>query len=129
MNYNELHLGKNIEFLIDEKRFKKYEIAEALGITRQHLRQIEKSEDINTAMLKKIAFVLNVNICEFLQDFENLKNKHNNTVAEPNEIYENNETKTELIETQLQAYKNEIVLLKELIQTKDTIIKLLTKKQ
>ena len=35
MNYNELHLGKNIEFLISISKHKKFEIAEMLGISRQ----------------------------------------------------------------------------------------------
>ena len=65
MNYNDLHIGKNIEFLISISKHKKFEIAEMLGISRQQLRLIEKSEDVSTGMLKKIAFVLNIDIMDF----------------------------------------------------------------
>lgn len=38
MNYNDLHIGKNIEFLLSTSKHKKFEIAEMLGISRQQLR-------------------------------------------------------------------------------------------
>ena len=37
MNYNDLHIEKNIEFLISISKHKKFEIAEMLGISRQHI--------------------------------------------------------------------------------------------
>ena len=76
MNYNDLHIGKNIEFLISISKHKKFEIAEMLGISRQQLRLIEKSEDVSTGMLKKIAFVLNIEIMDFVYSFDKLELKY-----------------------------------------------------
>lgn len=129
MNYNELHIGKNIEFLISISKHKKFEIAEMLGISRQQLRLIEKSEDVSTAMLKKIAFVLNIEIIDFVCDFDSLELKYNPNNQQNKENKEDNTTNPKILEIQLEAYKNENALMKELLKTKDELIKLLTQKK
>lgn len=53
MNYNDLHIGKNIEFLISISKHKKFEIAEMLGISRQQLRLIEKAKMLVLECLRK----------------------------------------------------------------------------
>ena len=129
MNYNDLHIGKNIEFLISISKHKKFEIAEMLGISRQQLRLIEKSEDVSTAMLKKIAFVLNIDIMDFVCDFVSLELKYIPNYQQNKETKEDNTTNPKILEIQLEAYKNENALMKELLKTKDELIKLLTQKK
>lgn len=129
MNYNELHIGKNIEFLISISKHKKFEIAEMLGISRQQLRLIEKSEDVSTAMLKKIAFVLNIEIIDFVCDFVSLELKYSLNYQQNKENKEDSTTNPKILEIQLNAYKNENALMKELLKTKDELIKLLTQKK
>lgn len=129
MNYNDLHIGKNIEFLLNTSKHKKFEIATMLGISRQQLRLIEKSEDVNTAMLKKIAFVLNIVITDFVCDFNSLESKYNPSAESRNNNKEDVKTNPDLLLYQLDAYKNEIALMKELLKTKDELIKLLTAKK
>lgn len=129
MNYNDLHIGKNIEFLISISKHKKFEIAEMLGISRQQLRLIEKSEDVSTAMLKKIAFVLNIDIMDFVCDFVSLELKYSPNYQQNKETKEDNTTNPKILEIKLEAYKNENALMKELLKTKDELIKLLTQKK
>ncbi|EPE9900509.1 helix-turn-helix domain-containing protein [Flavobacterium psychrophilum] len=128
MNYNDLHIGKNIEFLLNTSKHKKFEIATMLGISRQQLRLIEKSEDVSTAMLKKIAFVLNIDIMDFVCDFDSLETKYNPSAENRNNNKEDIKNNPQLLLQQLDAYKNENALMKELLKTKDELIKLLTKK-
>jgi transcriptional regulator with XRE-family HTH domain len=128
MNYNDLHIGKNIEFLLNTSKHKKFEIATMLGISRQQLRLIEKSEDVSTAMLKKIAFVLNIDIMDFVCSFESLETKYNPSAENRNNTKEDIKNNPQLLLYQLDAYKNENALMKELLKTKDELIKLLTKK-
>lgn len=129
MNYNDLHIGKNIEFLLSTSKHKKFEIAEMLGISRQQLRLIEKSEDVSTAMLKKIAFVLNIDIMDFVCDLVSLELKYNPNYQQNKENKEDIKNNSQLFEIQLNAYKNENALMKELLKTKDELIKLLTTKK
>lgn len=129
MNYNDLHIGKNIEFLISTSKHKKFEIAEMLGISRQQLRLIEKSEDVSTGMLKKIAFVLNIDIMDFVYSFDKLELKYSTNYNPNTEKVEDIKNNPQLLEIQLNAYKNENALMKELLKTKDEIIKLLTHKK
>ena len=129
MNYNDLHIGKNIEFLISISKHKKFEIAEMLGISRQQLRLIEKSEDVSTGMLKKIAFVLNIEIMDFVYSFDKLELKYSTNYNPNTENVEDIKNNPQLLEIQLNAYKNENALMKELLKTKDEIIKLLTQKK
>ena len=128
MDYNDLHIGKNIEFLLSTSKHKKFEIAEMLGISRQQLRLIEKSEDVSTSMLKKIAFVLNIDIMDFVCDFVSLELKYNPNYQHNKENKEDYTTNPKILEIQLEAYKNENALMKELLKTKDELIKLLTTK-
>lgn len=129
MNYNDLHIGKNIEFLLSTSKHKKFEIAEMLGISRQQLRLIEKSEDVSTAMLKKIAFVLNIDIMDFVCDLVSLELKYSPNYQQNKENKEDIKNNSQLFEIQLNAYKNENALMKELLKTKDELIKLLTTKK
>ena len=100
-----------------------------LGISRQQLRLIEKSEDVSTAMLKKIAFVLNIDIMNFVCDFVSLELKYSPNYQQNKETKEDNTTNPKILEIQLEAYKNENALMKELLKTKDELIKLLTQKK
>lgn len=129
MNYNDLHIGKNIEFLLSTSKHKKFEIAEMVGITRQQLRLIEKSEDVSTAMLKKIAFVLNIDIMDFVTDYVSLELKYSLNYQYNKDNKQDNENYPKILEIQLEAYKNENALMKELLKTKDELIKLLTTKK
>ena len=129
MNYNDLHIGKNIEFLLNTSKHKKFEIATMLGISRQQLRLIEKSEDVSTAMLKKIAFVLNIDIMDFVCSLESLETKYNPSFENRNNNKEDIKNNLELLLYQLDAYKNENALMKELLKTKDELIKLLSIKK
>ena len=100
-----------------------------LGISRQQLRLIEKSEDVSTAMLKKIAFVLNIDIMDFVCDFVSLELKYSPNYQQNKETKEDNTTNPKILEIKLEAYKNENALMKELLKTKDELIKLLTQKK
>lgn len=126
MILNDLDIGKNIEFLINFKNIQKQKIAEMVGVTRQQLRHISLSKDVNTSMLRKLAFVLNVNLIDFLLDIEQLKAKynHNNKIENtPSELVNNN---NEIVEIQFNALKIEIALMKDLLKSKDELIKLLS---
>lgn len=49
MILNDLDVGKNIEFLVNFKNIQKQIISEMVGVTRQQLRHITLSKDVNTS--------------------------------------------------------------------------------
>lgn len=129
MILNDLDVGKNIEFLVNFKNIQKQIISEMVGVTRQQLRHITLSKDVNTSMLRKLSFVLNVELTDFLQNIDDLKIKYNHDNKMKPKTDENISKNISILEIQYNAVKNENVLLKELLNTKDELIKLLATKK
>ena len=128
MEHNTLHVGKNVAFFINLKKIGKKEMSEMIGVTRQQLRHIELSKDLSTSMLRKISFVLNIDMKEFISDYDNIVIKYGiNQKMGVSEIRDQTNNTT-ILEMQYQAVKTENLLLKELINTKDELIKLINSK-
>lgn len=128
MEHNTLHVGKNVAFFINLKKIGKKEMAEMIGVTRQQLRHIELSKDLSTSMLRKISFVLNIDMKEFISDYDNIVIKYG--INQKMGISETRDqtNNTTILEMQYMAVKTENLLLKELINTKDELIKLINSK-
>ena len=61
-----MNMGMRIKLKRIEKRFKQYEMAEMVGISREYLRLIENdiAKNPSISVMKKISEVLKIQICE-----------------------------------------------------------------
>lgn len=107
-----MHIGHKIKQLIEDKKITKRFFAKQLGYKEQSIHKIFASEDINTALLERIAHVLNVSIVYFFSE----------SGTDHNEYVVDKPIQSKPLE--LQSLEKEIELLKRIITDKELIIKL-----
>ncbi|MFC1223417.1 helix-turn-helix domain-containing protein [Pedobacter sp. BG31] len=83
---NKVHLGRKISRIREIRGIKQDHLAIELGVSQQTISKIEQSEDVEDAMLDKIAGVLGVSV-EAIKNFSeevlifHIQNMHDNASA------------------------------------------------
>lgn len=113
-----MHLGEKIKLARVNRGYTQQELADGIGRTRALLSHIEQTGKVNYHTLNAISKFLKLTT----EDIELIDKKQ--IFVKPKSVTEN-----DLLKQEITALKNEIELLKELLETKDKVIKLYEKKR
>lgn len=119
------HIGKKIEEVVREKRFSVSEFAKLINTNRNNIYSIFRRESVDTELLSKIGEVLEYNFFNYLSS----KNADNQkilemTINENTPIYSKIDNVKQL-EDRIKQIENENMFLKQRVEDKEEIIKLL----
>jgi len=127
------HIGRKIARIRELRGMKQETLAEQLGISQQSVSHIEQSETLDDAKLKEVAKVLGVTkegIENFTEEaiFNIISNTYNNTSNDNSSLIASSvnyqptfntiEKMVELYERLVQAEKDKVVYLEELLKKK-----------
>ncbi len=127
------HIGRKIARIRELRGMKQETLAEKLGISQQSVSHIEQSETLDDAKLKEVAKVLGVTkegIENFTEEaiFNIISNTYNNTSNDNSSLISSSvnyqptfntiEKMVELYERLVQAEKDKVVYLEELLKKK-----------
>ncbi|WP_034891634.1 helix-turn-helix domain-containing protein [Gillisia sp. Hel_I_29] len=127
------HIGRKIARIRELRGMKQEILAEQLGISQQSVSHIEQSETLDDAKLKEVAKVLGVTkegIENFTEEaiFNIISNTYNNTSNDNSSLISSSvnyqptfntiEKMVELYERLVQAEKDKVVYLEELLKNK-----------
>ena len=117
---NKVHLGRKISRIREIRGIKQDHLATELGVSQQTISKIEQSEEVEDAMLEKIAGVLGVS-AEAIKNFSeevlifHIQNMHDNASAYQYNYqchYNPLDKVVELYERLLQSEREKVELLK-----------------
>jgi transcriptional regulator with XRE-family HTH domain len=116
-----IHIGKKIIRIREIRRMKQDHLAMELGVSQQAISKIEQSEEVDSAMLDKIAEVLGVN-AEAIKSFSDevlifhIQNMHDQSTAYSYNYqcsYNPLDKVVELFERLLESEREKVALLKD----------------
>lgn len=119
--FSTIHIGKEIEKKIGEKKMTKTEFAKKIGTSKQNLNRILEKESIDTALLQKFGAALDFNFFTLYTNppIVNIKAENHSGASESGDVLVlHNECSSEL-KLKLSQFELEIKMLNNLIKEKE----------
>lgn len=120
----ELNFGLRIRQLIKQRKMTIQDAADKMGYSRQGFTDVIDKEDVNTAILRKVCEVFEIDLDYFLGDSSfSVRQKgnanvagHGNTYSGNNNTSGNEAARIELLESENQHLKKQIQLLEQMVE-------------
>ncbi len=127
MKKSKIDLKKKLKNLMNEKGITQSDFCDTLGMTVSNLYKIYERNTIDTKYLEIIDDKFNVHPGYFFSDSNNFTITINGNKNNVKDISPDSRDRIRELEKELEASRNEIKLLRELIESKNELIKQLQK--